>query len=167
MKKINLRISPISLTILLVFSLFTPYTFGNKSFAETNKEWIELEVENGDFDNTPTSETDLPSWDLWTGGLKEGMTITDEFAFEGKQSLKIDNPGVIGVYSQAIDVTEGTEYRLSAQLYVEELASGAHGPGIWLRWYNDEGVNGLTKMENILGKTPMFFKTFLLNSGMN
>ncbi|MFC4557964.1 FIMAH domain-containing protein [Virgibacillus kekensis] len=127
----------IVLSMLLVFSLFPPSLFNSASAAETNEAWKQLQVENGDFEAATNSESDLPSWDYWSGGHKEGMSITNDFAFEGDQSLRVDNSGVVGLFSQAIKVEAGNTYRMSAQIYVEELLEG--NPGIWLRWLNDEG----------------------------
>ncbi|OZU88347.1 hypothetical protein CIL03_11905 [Virgibacillus indicus] len=136
MIKKNTRMFSIMLSALLIFSLLPLSAPDSSISAESNDEWKELQVENGDFENPPEAETDLPSWDYWTGGYKEGMAISEEIVYEGKQSLAVDNSGVVGLFSQAIDVTEGDAYRLTAQLYVEELEGN---PGIWLRWLNDEG----------------------------
>ncbi|MFC4025062.1 FIMAH domain-containing protein [Oceanobacillus longus] len=126
----------ILLSMLLIFSLFPPTLFSLTSSAETTDEWQELTVENGNFEAPPSSDTDLPSWDFWSGGFKEGMAISEEVVYEGNQSLAVDNGGVVGLFSQEIPVTEGNHYQLSAQLYVEELEGN---PGIWLRWLNDSG----------------------------
>jgi hypothetical protein len=114
--------------------------------------WKELKVENGGFEAEPPSETALPSWLYWSGGFKTGMTISDKIVSSGNQSLAVDNNGVVGLFSQEIDITPGNQYKLSAQLYVEELTGK---PGIWLRWYNDEGKN--------ISDTPKYFDVPALN----
>ncbi|WP_042462035.1 FIMAH domain-containing protein [Neobacillus dielmonensis] len=115
--------------------------------------WKELKVENGDFEAKPASATDLPSWVYWTGGLKTGMKISNEVVHSGNQSLAVDNTGVVGLFSQELKVTPGNEYKLSAQLYVKELTGK---PGIWLRWYNDQGKN--------ISDTPKYFDVPAFNT---
>ncbi|MEH7235998.1 FIMAH domain-containing protein [Bacillus sp. JJ1562] len=122
------------LATLLVFSTL-PFYQQTTSVAAAD-EWKELSVDNGDFEAEPSSETDLPSWVYWTGGYKTGMSISDDVVYAGKQSLAVNNNGVVGLFSQEVDITEGNQYKLSAQLYVEELTGK---PGIWLRWTNNEG----------------------------
>lgn len=146
------RISIILLATILVLSAL-PFNQQPISAATPDK-WNELEVENGEFEAEPTSATSIPSWVFWSGGFKEGMSISDEFAFAGNQSLAIDNDGVVGIFSKEIDVTEGNQYKLTAQLYVEEQRDAAK-PGIWLRWYNDAGKN--------FSDTPKYFDTPTLN----
>ncbi|MBP1948408.1 FIMAH domain-containing protein [Virgibacillus litoralis] len=153
MSKALLRIYSITLSLLLVFSLLPPSIFNSTVSAEGEEEWEQLQVENGDFEAAPDSETDLPSWDYWSGGYKEGMNIASDFAFEGDQSLRINNDGVVGLFSQPIDVTEGNTYRLSAQIYVEELIQG--NPGMWLRWVNDQG--------EIIENSAKYFEDLTLN----
>ncbi|MGP4106042.1 FIMAH domain-containing protein [Virgibacillus sp. L01] len=153
MSKTFLRIYSIALSMLLVFSLLPPSVFNHIVSAEEDEGWEQMEVKNGDFEAAPDSETDLPSWDYWSGGYTEGMSIASDFAFEGDQSLRIDNDGVVGLFSQAIDVTEGNSYRLSAQIYVEELIQG--NPGIWMRWVNDEG--------EIIENRAKYFENLTLN----
>lgn len=115
-------------------------------------QWVQLQVENGDFEVNPASETDLPGWEYWDGGYQEGMSISQDRAFAGEQSLKVHNNGVVGLFSQEIPVTEGDTYKLSAQLFIEELTSG--NPGIWLRWLNEEG--------EIIQNSPKYFENLPL-----
>ncbi|WP_221566007.1 hypothetical protein [Alkalihalobacillus sp. TS-13] len=132
MERKLLRLLSLFLIVGMILSTFQPISAESASTEE------ELLVENGDFEDSPASESDIPSWVFWSGGYSEGAAISDEIVYEGDQSLAIDNSGVIGLFSQEIEVTEGNNYRLSAQLYVEELQGN---PGIWLRWYNEAGNN--------------------------
>ncbi|WP_243355793.1 carbohydrate binding domain-containing protein [Bacillus litorisediminis] len=118
----------------------------------TEDKWEMLEVVNGNFEETPVSETDIPGWDYWNGGNQAGMSISQDRAFEGVQSLKVHNDGVVGLFSQEIPVVEGETYRLKAQLFIDELTSG--NPGIWLRWLNDQG--------EIIRNSPKYFENLPL-----
>lgn len=140
-------------SLLAVILIISTLPFKQPVFsAATDDKWNELSVVNGDFETEPASETNLPSWVYWSGGLKTGMKISDEVVFEGNQSLAVDNNGVVGLFSQEIAITEGTQYKLSSQLYVEELTGK---PGIWLRWYNDQGKN--------FADTPKYFDVSTFN----
>lgn len=127
--------SIVLLATILVFSTL-PY-FQQTNFVAAADEWKELSVENGDFEAKPASETDLPSWVYWTGGYKTGMSISDDVVYAGKQSLAVNNNGVVGLFSQELGIKEGNQYKLTAQLYVEELTGK---PGIWLRWTDEKGA---------------------------
>ncbi|THE13592.1 hypothetical protein E1I69_06670 [Bacillus timonensis] len=127
--------SIVLLATILVFSTL-PYDQQSNSVAAKDN-WRELSVENGDFEAKPTSEADLPSWVYWTGGYKTGMSISNKVVNTGTQSLAVDNNGVVGLFSQEIGITEGNQYKLTANLYVEELIGK---PGIWLRWIDEKGT---------------------------
>ncbi|MEH7226080.1 hypothetical protein V7112_19885 [Bacillus sp. JJ1566] len=128
-------VSIVFLVTILVFSTF-PY-FQLSASAAAGNEWKELIVKNGDFETKPASETELPSWVYWTGGFKTGMSISEDVVFAGNQSLAVNNNGVVGLFSQEIGIKEGNQYKLTAQLYVEELTGK---PGIWLRWTDEKGT---------------------------
>ncbi|OCA85874.1 hypothetical protein A8F94_13525 [Bacillus sp. FJAT-27225] len=134
MKKIVKRLMVIVLALVLILPSL-PFAGNSAAAADT---WKELKVENGSFEAKPTTETSLPSWVYWSGGLKSGMAISKELAYAGTQSLAVNNTGVTGIFSQEIDVTAGSQYKLTAKLNVKELTGK---PGIWLRWYNDQGTN--------------------------
>ncbi|WP_226675814.1 FIMAH domain-containing protein [Rossellomorea aquimaris] len=151
MGKSFLRVLSVLLILVLFVSLLPYSKFYNSVSAEAG--WSELPVQNGDFEAVPETETAIPSWSYWSGGFKSGMEITGDMAFEGDQSLRINNSGVTGLFSQAVDVTEGNQYKLSAQLFVEELTKGK--PGIWLRWYDGEGKN--------IGNDPKYFDGLALD----
>ncbi|MFC0524707.1 hypothetical protein ACFFGV_14105 [Pontibacillus salicampi] len=109
----------------------------------------EITLENSGFEKEPSSEKDIPAWDYWSGGYKEGATISREEVYEGNRSLKIDNKGVLGLFSQEVGVTPGNHYTLTAQLFVKEISGN---PGIWLRWTNEEGTiikNDAKYFENV------------------
>lgn len=74
------------------------------------------------------------------------MSISNKVVNTGNQSLAIDNNGVVGLFSQEIAITEGNQYKLTANLYVEELTGK---PGIWLRWI-DEKVLLYQTLQSIL-----------------
>lgn len=136
--------SIVLLATILVFSTLPFYQHSNSTAAAD--EWKELSVANGDFEAKPASEADLPSWVYWTGGYKTGMSISDKVVKTGKQSLAVNNNGVVGLFSQEIDIKEGNQYKLSAQIYVEELTGK---PGIWLRWTDENGT--------IISNVPQYF----------
>lgn len=135
MKETLKLFSIVLLATILVFSTLPFYQESNVAAAAN--EWKELNVENGDFETIPASDTDLPSWVYWTGGFKTGMSISDEVVKTGTQSLAVNNNGVVGLFSQAIDIKAGNQYKLNAQVYVEELTGK---PGIWLRWIDENGT---------------------------
>ncbi|WGG45331.1 hypothetical protein [Rossellomorea sp. DA94] len=151
MSKSYLRVFSVLLTLILFISLLPSSVYQNAVSAEAG--WKELPIQNGDFEAVPQTETGIPHWSYWSGGLKSGLKVTGDKAYEGDRSLRIDNSGVTGLFSQGADVTEGNQYKLSAQLYVEELTKGK--PGIWLRWYNSEGKN--------IGDSPKYFDGLTLN----
>ncbi|KPL59216.1 FIMAH domain-containing protein [Rossellomorea vietnamensis] len=151
MSKSYLRVFSVLLTLILFISLLPSSVYQNTVSAEAG--WTELPVQNGDFEAVTETETGIPHWSYWSGGLKSGLKITGDKTYEGDQSLRIDNSGVTGLFSQGVDVTEGNQYKLTAQLYVEELTKGK--PGIWLRWYNAEGKN--------IGNSPKYFDGLTLN----
>ncbi|WHX26251.1 carbohydrate binding domain-containing protein [Virgibacillus halodenitrificans] len=149
-----LRVLSAILSITMVLSLI-PTTFVQTVLAEKDDgdEWVELQLENGDFEMEPTSKSDLPSWDYWTSGYMEGMSITDEFAYEGKRSLRIDNENVVGLFSREVPVTVGNEYKVEAKLYIEEKIAG--NPGIWLRWMDENGA--------FISNDAKYFESALIN----
>jgi WD40 repeat protein len=144
MSKKVLRTVSVMLSLILFISLVPAL----QPAVSADAGWKELQVENGGFEAVPGSDNDIPSWVIWSGGLKTGMNVSDEKAFEGERSLRIDNSGSIGLFSQLIDVTEGNSYKMTAQLFVDELVTG--NPGVWLRWYDAEGKN--------FGNTPKYFE---------
>ncbi|WP_273836250.1 FIMAH domain-containing protein [Guptibacillus sedimenti] len=138
MNKSCLSVTGACLVLLLgMFSLSFLTTFNSKALAAEGEEWQALPVENGGFEEKPASSSDLPSWDYWTGGYKTGMSISDEEVYEGQRSLKVENDGVVGLFSQAISVKEGKTYQFSGKIYIENLISG--NPGVWLRWLDSNG----------------------------
>ncbi|WP_099353053.1 FIMAH domain-containing protein [Fredinandcohnia onubensis] len=127
--------SIVLLATILVFSTL-PYFKQSNVFA-ADDQWKELNVENGDFEAKTLSDTELPSWVYWTGGYKTGMSISDEVVKTGSQSLAVNNNGVVGLFSQGIDIKAGNQYKLNAHVYVEDLTGK---PGIWLRWIDENGT---------------------------
>jgi WD40 repeat protein len=144
MSKKVLRTVSVMLSLILFISLVPAL----QPEVSADAGWEELQVENGDFEAVPGSDNEIPSWVIWSGGLKTGMKVSEEKPFEGERSLRIDNSGSFGLFSQLIDVTEGNSYKMTAQLFVDELVTG--NPGVWLRWYDAEGKN----FEN----TPKYFE---------
>jgi hypothetical protein len=137
-----------TVSVMLSFILFISMVPALQPVVSADEGWEELQVENGSFEAVPGSDNDIPSWVIWSGGLKTGMKVSEEKAFEGERSLRVDNSGSFGLFSQLIEVTEGNSYKITAQLFVEELVTG--NPGIWLRWYDAEGNN--------FGNTPKYFE---------
>ncbi|WP_043929666.1 FIMAH domain-containing protein [Bacillus sp. EB01] len=150
MKKLVKKLM-VTLLVALLISSTLPFSRQSTSAAEADR-WKELSVQNGGFEAKPSSGTNLPSWVYWSGGLKSGMSISNEVVYAGNQSLAVNNTGSIGLFSQEIDVTEGGQYKLTAKLHVKELTGK---PGIWLRWYNDQGKN--------FTDTPRYFDVPALN----
>jgi hypothetical protein len=144
MSKKVMRTVSFVLSLLLLISLVPAL----QPVVSAEAGWKELQVENGGFEAVPGSEKDIPSWVIWSGGQKTGMNVSDEKAFEGERSLRVDNSGSFGLFSQLIDVKEGNSYKMTAQLYADELVAG--NPGIWLRWYDADGKS--------LGNTPKYFE---------
>ncbi|WP_251552221.1 FIMAH domain-containing protein [Neobacillus muris] len=155
MKNIRKRFIIVFLAALLVVPSF-PFMQQPATAAAANDGWTEIQVPNGDFEAPPASAADLPSWLYWTGGYRTGMSISDNTAFSGKQSLAVNNSGVVGLFSQEIPIKEGNQYKLSAQLFVEEFKGK---PGIWLRWTNDKGT--------IIADNPQYFDVSSLNQWQN
>ncbi|MEL3970881.1 hypothetical protein AAEO50_01200 [Rossellomorea oryzaecorticis] len=137
-----------TVSVMLSFILFISLVPALQAEVSADAGWEELQVVNGGFEAVPGSDNDIPSWVTWSGGNKTGMKVSDDNAFEGERSLRVDNSGSFGLFSQLIDVTEGNSYKMTAQLYVDELVAG--NPGIWLRWYDAEGKN--------FGNTPKYFE---------
>ncbi|MEG9295870.1 hypothetical protein V6B33_05370 [Mangrovibacillus sp. Mu-81] len=135
-------------SVMLSFILFISLVPSLQPAVSADGGWEELRVENGGFEAIPGSDKDIPAWVIWSGGLKTGMNVSNEKAFEGERSLRIDNSGSFGLFSQLIEVTEGNSYKLTAQMFADELVTGS--PGIWLRWYDAEGKN--------FGNTPKYFE---------
>ncbi|MDC3423124.1 carbohydrate binding domain-containing protein [Aquibacillus sp. 3ASR75-11] len=150
-KKKYMRTLSMFLSLIIVLSMFPGASVQTIAAETGDTDWVEMQVENGDFEEEPASESDLPSWDYWTSGYMEGMSITDEFAYEGDRSLRVDNDGVVGLFSQQIQVTEGNDYKVEAKLFIEEKISG--NPGIWLRWINENG--------SIIGNDAKYFDSAL------
>ncbi|WP_449540367.1 FIMAH domain-containing protein [Ferdinandcohnia sp. Marseille-Q9671] len=141
-----------TIVLVVMILVFSTLPILQQSVYAASNEWKELNVVNGDFEAKPSVETDLPSWDYWTGGFKAGMQISEDVVNEGDQSLAVDNNGVVGLFSQLIDVTEGNQYKLSAQLYIKESEGK---PGIWLRWIDNKGT--------IISNTAQYFEVKNVN----
>lgn len=138
MRRLPYKLVYIMVIMLLIILLNAPFK-SLKSFADVETDWTEIPIENGNFEKSVQSDTDLPSWNYWASGVKEGITISEDFSYEGSQSLEIHNDNVVGLESEKVDVQAGNHYKLTAQLYIEELTSG--NPGIWLRWYDKDGAH--------------------------
>ncbi|WP_408007806.1 FIMAH domain-containing protein [Pseudalkalibacillus sp. A8] len=140
--------------ILCCFLLLFAFSLPNsppQALADETEEWKELEVINGDFEK-PYNNGQVPEWSFWSGGMQEGMSISETTVFEGSQSLEVINSGVTGLTSRSIGVKEGVRYRVNARLYPEELEGN---PGIWLRWLNENN--------EIIGNSPKYFENLTLN----
>lgn len=113
-----------------------------------------LTVINGGFEDSP-SGTAIPGWSFWSSGNKTGVVVSQERAFEGKQSLKVTEITATGLQSTLIPVTPGQQYKASSQIYLDALVGD---PGIWIRWYTSNNTlipnsdSAVYKKDAILGE---------------
>lgn len=99
---------------------------------------------NGNFEASLGADLSIPGWTSSPAVAPEGnsVSISDEYAVSGTQSLKIvdaSSTASIGALSDPIPVAPGNQYSVS--LYARVLSSGNGNPFIYFNFYDASNKN--------------------------
>ncbi|WP_243299396.1 FIMAH domain-containing protein [Bacillus litorisediminis] len=150
-------------SVLLILSIILPTIDPSFAAAQAgDAQWVELQEENGDFENESASQPDeqssgvqldlqnpgfeeasvdgmIPNWEFYPPQPGEGTSISlsQDIVYEGEQSVKITDGSSgksVGLYSEAIQVKPNKVYTVSGKAYIN---SG--GISVYIKYYNSSG----------------------------